>query len=241
LFKARVFVYREGEKSRLAYEDARKDKPASFKLLPGLYDIKVTDDSVPDKPVVNFKGIEIKPGETLEKVAEFTQQGILEVTAVKGGNLFKARVFVYREGEKSRLAYEDARKDKPASFKLLPGLYDIKVTDDSVLDKPVINFKGVKIQSGEILEKIAEFTQEGILEVTAVKGGKPFKANVYVYREGEKSRLGYENAHKERPAVFKLLPGLYDIKVNNTADKSIKELKGVTIESGETQSIEAVF
>ena len=214
-FKARVYVYRQGETSRLAYEDAHGDKPASFKLLPGLYDIKVTDDSVLGKPMVNFKGIEIKSGETLEKIAEFTQQGILEVTAVKGGKPFKARVYVYRQGETSRLAYEDAHGDKPASFKLLPGLYDIKVTDDSVLGKPMVNFKGIEIKSGETLEKIAEFTQQGILEVTAVKGGKPFKARVYVYRQGETSRLAYEDAHGDKPASFKLLPGLYDIKVTD--------------------------
>ena len=163
------------------------------------------------------------------------------MTAIKGGKPFTARVFVYRQGEKSRLAYENAYKDKPASFKLLPGLYDIRLTDDSVLGKPVVNFKGVEIKPDKTLEKMAEFTQEGILEVTAVKDGNPFKANVYVYREGEKSRLAYENAYKDKPASFKLLPGIYDIKVKNTADKSIKELKDVTIESGKTQTIEAAF
>ena len=48
----------------------------------------------------------------------------------------------------------------------------------------MVNFKGIEIKSGETLEKIAEFTQQGILEVTAVKGGKPFKARVYVIPSG---------------------------------------------------------
>jgi hypothetical protein len=43
------------------------------------------------------------------------------------------------------------------------------------------------------------------------------------------------------PASFKLLPGVYDIKVKDSSTKSVKELKDVTIESGKTQTVEAVF
>ena len=127
------------------------------------------------------------------------------------------------------------------AFKLLPGVYDIKVRDDSVPEKPEVNVKGVEVKAGETLEKTVEFTGEGVLEVSPVKAGKLFKAWVYIYRPGEEKQLTYKHSTEKRPASFKLLPGVYDIKVNDTSTKSVKEIKGVTIESGETQTIEALF
>ncbi len=124
---------------------------------------------------------------------------------------------------------------------MLPGVYDIKVTDDSVPEKPVVNVKGLEVKAGETLEKIVEFTGEGFLEVSPVKAGKLFNAWVYIYRPGEKKHLTYKHSTEKRPASFKLLPGVYDIEVKDSSTKSVKELKGLTIESGKTKTIEAVF
>jgi hypothetical protein len=129
----------------------------------------------------------------------------------------------------------------PAAFKLLPEIYDIKVRDDSVPEKPEVNVKGVEVKAGETLEKIVEFTGEGVLEGSPVKAGKPFAAWVYIHRSGEKKHLTYKHSTEKMPAGFKLLPGVYDIKVKDNSTKSVKELNGVTIESGETQTMEAVF
>ena len=124
---------------------------------------------------------------------------------------------------------------------MLPGVYDIMVRDDSVPEKPEVAVKGLEVKPGETLEKVVEFTQEGILEITPVKEGKPFAAWVYISRSGEEEHLTYKHASEKKPAEFKLLPGVYDIKVKDDATKSIKELNGVTIESGKTQTTEVTF
>ncbi|RLB08744.1 MAG: hypothetical protein DRG59_04240, partial [Deltaproteobacteria bacterium] len=50
-FQAYVQIFRQGEEDRLESGYTDPPKPFSIKLLPGTYDIKVLDDSVPDKPV----------------------------------------------------------------------------------------------------------------------------------------------------------------------------------------------
>jgi hypothetical protein len=104
-----------------------------------------------------------------------------------------------------------------------------------------VSIKGVEIKGGETTEKVAEFAQEGILQIMAVKAGKPFRAYVYVYRQGEKDSLISGWIHKDKPRAYKLLAGVYDIKVQDGTTKTVKEFKGITIESGRTQTIEAVF
>ncbi|MFZ1955348.1 MAG: hypothetical protein WAU34_07620, partial [Desulfobacterales bacterium] len=132
-------------------------------------------------------------------------------------------------------------KDQPAVFQLLPGIYDVKVEDFSLPDKPVVNLKAVEIKTGETVEKLAEFVGEGTLSLTALKGGKLFRAQVRVYPEGEKSYLVQKDTGKDQPAVFQLLPGIYDVKVEDFTNRSIQELKCIIIESGKTKIIEAAF
>lgn len=88
--------------------------------------------------------------------------------------------------------------------------------------------------------KQPEFTG-GLLKITATKSGKPFGAWVYIYRSGEKKHMTYKHSTERRPASFKLLPGVYDIKVKDSSTKSVKELRDVTVESGETQTVDVVF
>ncbi len=242
-FQAYVQIYRQGEEDRLESGYTDPPKPFSTKLLPGTYDIKVLDDSVPDKPVVELKGVVIEGGKTTEKIAEFTKEGILKITAIKGGKPFQAYVQIYRQGEEDRLESGYTDPPKPFSIKLLPGTYDIKVLDDSVPDKPVVELKGVVIEGGKTTAKIAEFTKEGILKITAIKGGKPFQAYVQIFRQGEEDRLESGYTDPPKPFSIKLLPGTYDIKVldDSVPDKPVVELKGVIIKSGETQSIVAEF
>jgi hypothetical protein len=53
--------------------------------------------------------------------------------------------------------------------------------------------------------------------------------------------MTYKHATERRPASFRLLPGVYDIKVKDSSTKSVKELRDVTIESGETEAVEVIF
>jgi len=235
-----VFIPDKEASVAAATSSTKIDKPVTIRLKPGSYAVRVTDTELPDKPSVTFPGVEIEVGKTVEKTAEFSG-GLLKVTATKNGKLFATWVYIYRQGEKKELTYKHTTEKRPASFKLLPGVYDIKVKDDSVPEKPVVSVKGLEIKPGETLEKIVEFTREGILEVTTVKEGKLFGAWVYIYRQGEKKELTYKHTTEKRPATFKLLPGVYDVKAKDSSTKSVKELKDVTIESGKTQSIKVIF
>ena len=168
---------------------------------------------------------------------------ILKVTALKDGKPFQAYVQIFRQGEEDRLESGYTDPPKPFSIKLLPGTYDIKVLDDSVPDKPVVELKDVVIESSKTTEKIAEFTKEGILKITAIKGGKPFQAYVQIYRQGEEDRLESGYTDPPKPFSTKLLPGTYDIKVidESVPNSPVVELKGVVIKSGETRSVVADF
>ena len=241
LFRAHVYIYHEGEKYHLVRKDTSTDQPAIFQLLPGIYDVKVEDFSLPDKPVVNIKAVEIQSGETVEKMAEFVGEGTLSLNAIKGSKLFRAHVFIYPEGDKNYLVRKDTSTEQPAVFQLLPGIYDVKVEDFSLPDKPVVNIKAVEIQSGETVEKMAEFVGEGTLSLNAIKGSKLFRAHVFIYPEGDKNYLVRKDTSTDQPAVFQLLPGIYDVKVEDFSDRSVKEFKGVVIESGKTNMMEAVF
>ena len=235
-----VFIPEKEESVKTATSSTRIEKPVIIRLKPGSYAVRVTDTGLTDKPSITFPGVEIEVGKTVEKTAEFSAS-YLKVMATKDGKPFNAWVYIYQPGEEKQLTYMHSTEKRPASFKLLPGVYDIKVRDDSVPEKPEVNEKGVEVKAGETLEKIVEFTGEGVLEVSPVKAGKLFNAWVYIYRPGEEKQLTYKHATEKRPAAFKLLPGVYDIKVKDTSTKSVKELNGVTIESGETQTIDAVF
>ena len=193
--------------------------------------------------MVELKDVVIESSKTTEKIAEFTKEGILKITAIKGGKPFQAYVQVYRQGEEDRLESGYTDPPKPFSIKLLPGTYDVKVLDDSVPDKPVVELKGVVIEGGKTTEKIAEFTKEGILKITALKGGKPFQAYVQIYRQGEEDRLESGYTDPPKPFSTKLLPGTYDIKVidESVPNSPVVELKGVVIKSGETRSVVADF
>lgn len=239
---AHIDVLTPDKKERVAAANTTRstDKPARIRLEPGLYAVKVTDTGLPEKPSVTFADIKIQQGKTVAKTAEFTASH-LKVMATKQGGPFRAHVRVYAEGEKRHLAQKDTSKDQPAVFQLLPGIYDVKVEDFSLPDKPVVSLKGVEVKAGETIEKIAEFASEGTLSLTAIKGGKLFRAHVWVYPEGEKRHLVRKDTSKDQPAVIDLLPGIYDIKVEDFSDRSFKEFKGIVIESDKTNNMEATF
>ncbi len=235
-FQAYVRVFRQGENDHMAVGYTDPPSPFSLKLLPGVYDVWVQDGSVPDKPVVQLKGVNIEPGKTTEKVAEFTKEGLLKVTAIKAGKPFVAYVRVFRQGENDHLTVGYTDPPNPFSLKLLPGVYDIRVQDGSVPDKPVVQLKGINIEPGKTTEKVAEFAKEGLLKVTAIKAGKPFVAYVRVFRHGENDHMSVGYTDPPNPFSLKLLPGVYDIRVQDGSvpDKPVVQLKGINIEPGKT-------
>jgi Ca-activated chloride channel homolog len=243
LFSANCEVYttdESGEKKVLT-GDWTRDDAATFKLLPGTYDLIVTNNEDAGSPKVSFPGITIEPGKTLEKTADFSG-GTLRVKALRNGKLFSANCEVYttEEGEKKVLT-GDWTRDDAATFKLLPGIYDLTVTDSDDAGEPKVSFSGITIEPGKAVEKTAEFSG-GTLKVKALRKGKLFSANcqVYTMEEGEKKLLTGDWS-RDDAATFKLVPGVYFVVVEDGDSHEKKEFKDVNIEAGKAQNLEAAF
>ncbi len=90
---------------------------------------------------------------------------------------------------------------------------------------------------------VSEAQPFGFLEVTATKRGAPFRAHVWIHPEGGKNYLVRKDTGKEGPAVFQLLPGVYDVRVEDFSlpDKPTVRLKSVVVESGKTETIDVAF
>jgi len=82
---------------------------------------------------------------------------VLKVIAVKQGKPFQAYVQIFRQGEEDYLESGFTDPPNPYSLKLLPGVYGIKVQDETVPDKPVVEMKGVVIESGKTESLVANF------------------------------------------------------------------------------------
>ncbi|MFP5213784.1 MAG: vWA domain-containing protein [Acidobacteriota bacterium] len=232
----------EGGKKRVAQGWTRKDG-ALLKLEPGVYDLVVQNQEDAGKPVLNFPGITIEADKTLEKVADFSG-GALKVMASRNGKAFSALCTVFpAEGEERKIVTRGWAREEGATFQLLPGVYDIVVENQEDASKPKVELKGITIEAGKTVEKIAEFSG-GTLKVKASRNGKVFAALCTVFpAEGEERKIVTRGWAREEGATFQLLPGVYDLVVENQEDASKPkvELKGITIEAGKTVEKVAEF
>lgn len=147
-FVAKIRVYRPGTNSEVASADTSVHNPETIKLLPGVYDVKVIDLwEMEQEPVVSFTGIRIDPSVTIEKTAEFSE-GYLKVSALKNAKPFDASVDVYNPQTNRRVASGDTSSENPMTMKLLPGIYDVKVTDSWGTGESK-DFKGIHIGAQE--------------------------------------------------------------------------------------------
>ncbi|MFC2171360.1 VWA domain-containing protein [Acidobacteriota bacterium] len=236
IFNARVHVFKAGEKEPVASSWTHEES-AEFNLQPGVYDIMVEDREVVSVPAVRFKGVTIKSGESVKKIATFTE-GTVKITAVKNGKAFNARVHAFAAGEKTPVTASWTH-EKAATFRLLPGTYDVVIEDKEVATIPTKKLTGIEVKSEQTIEKTVEFV-EGLLKVTAIKAGKVFNARVHVLPAGGKKDVAASWTH-EKTATFRLLPGTYDIRARDPSDDSTREKKGVSVSAADTISIDINF
>ena len=243
-FEARVDVYRQsGNKSMGSRNTWYRHKPAEFKLTPGTYYLKVTDRSVTPHQRQEIRDIEIVSGQTVEKILSFGEAGILRITAKKGEQPFEARADVYRQSDNKRIEDKNTwYRKKPAEFKLVPGTYYLKVTDRSVTPHQRQEIRDIEVVSGQTVEKTVSFVAGGILLIKAIKESQPFEARVDVYRQSDNKRMGDKNTwYRKKPAEFKLVPGIYYIKVYDRKTKETKEIRDIEVVSGQTMEKTVAF
>jgi Ca-activated chloride channel family protein len=145
-FTAKIHVYKKDTGEEVASTDTSVSNPQIVKILPGTYDIKVTDQwRMQQEPSVTYSAVQIGPATTVEKTARFTE-GYLKVGATKGGQPLDAGIYVYKQGTTDRQASTDTSVNNPETIPLVPGVYDVKVTDAWGTDE-VKEFKGIAIEA----------------------------------------------------------------------------------------------
>ncbi|MFO7876992.1 MAG: hypothetical protein R6U55_10480, partial [Desulfovermiculus sp.] len=95
-------------------------------------------------PVVVLEDIEVEPGQTVSKQAQFVREGKLRIEAFQGGRSLHVYAKVYKGDDRVAFGWLDEGKGK--TFKLLPGTYrvEVKGPDDQVKEQ-----KAIGIQSGQ--------------------------------------------------------------------------------------------
>ncbi len=235
-----------------AEEDGKTWVPASIsaetgmseiRLAPGLYSARVKDSTVSggSAPEVRWDHIEIGAGERVRRTADFSDGSIL-LTALRNGTPQKTTVRYYRQGEtKSFHSEQTHAKTGVVKRKLLPGNYRIEVIDGEIVGKPSVVFDPLEIALGQTTEKTAEFFS-GELIIHATYNGAPIAAPVEVFDEqGKKVFKNWTNWPKNGTRIVQLPPGVYTVSVTYQKEKSTKTFEGVLINSGEMQTLEAVF
>jgi hypothetical protein len=182
--------------------------------------------------------VEVVAGQTVERIATFAKEGILHVKAIKKNAPYKSQVWVYSQDNKQRGNSWTRADGTPAEFKLMPGIYSIKVQDPVPAQRPIIEIKDVEVVADQVVERVATFGQGGILHVKAVKNNAPAKTYVKVFRQEDDKYMGDDWTREDgKPAEYKLLPGLYKIYLQ---DPSVKQRPEIWIENVEIKADQTV-
>ena len=236
LFGALVEVYTADDRRTVAAGYGDDKKPYSEKIPPGTYDIVVRDLSVPEKPFLELKGIEIEVGQTNHQAAEFVQEGMLAIAATKAGRPFVAFFRMHKAGERSYFHSGYTKAGQALTHKVLPGRYDVFFQDGSVLQKPELWVRDVVVEAGKTGEAVIDFSQSGDLDLEATKAGRPFVAFFRMHKAGESSYFlsGYTKAGQA--LTHKVVPGRYDVFFQDRSVLQKPELwvRDVVVEADKT-------
>ena len=154
-FEAQADVYRQSDNKNMGSKNTwYREKPAEYKLVPGKYYLKVADRSVTPFQYQEIRDIEIASGQTVEKTLTFVAGGVLKITATKEGQPFDARATVYRQSDNKNMGRKNTwYRKKPAEFRLVPGIYYVKLSDR----KTKKEIWDIEILSGQTIEKTIMF------------------------------------------------------------------------------------
>ena len=223
------------------------DGVAEVKLVPGVYELTIKNQEEAGNPTVSFAGITVEAGKTVEKVADFSG-GTLKVKALRNGKPVGAWYEVFKAGsdsEKESVASNPVG-DNGEEIKLVPGTYDLTLRNQEDAGNPTVNFAGITIEAGKIVEKVANFSG-GTLKVKALKNGKPIGAWYEVFKAGAEGNSEKEsvasNPVGDNGEEIKLVPGVYDLTLKNQQDDGnpTRDFAGIKIEAGKTVEKVAEF
>ena len=241
LFNGFVEVYTVKHRRNVVSGYADDNKPFSMRIPPGTYDIVVRDMSVPEKPSIELKGIEVQLGKTSSETVEFALEGVLAVLATKAGEPFAAFFRMHKAGESSYFHSGYTKPGQPLGQKVMPGRYDVFFRDHSVLNKPEDWVRDVVVEAGRTGKAVFDFPGSGTLALTVTQGGRPAAAFFRMHKAGESSYFHSGYTKPGQPLTHDVQAGRYDVffRDHSVLNKTEVWVRDVVVEAGRTG--EALF
>jgi hypothetical protein len=99
--------------------------------------------------------------------------------------------------------------------------------------------KNIRLREGGSINKLVAF-HDGTLKVVAKREGEGLYVKVEAYRAGTRDRVAFGFSNRVTGvAKLTLNEGVYDIEVHE--HNNVKRFDNITIKSGKTNSLDAVF
>ncbi len=240
-FEGHIFYFRQGEKKPFHNENANpKTGQLKRQLLPGVYRVEVKTDSIAGKPTVVIDLLEILPGSTVEKTAEFFS-GEVTVAATLNGEPYNMPFKIYdSSGKEFYKASTEGRTKGQRLVRLPAGAYTIKVTTN--VDSSTKSFENVIVETEQFQTVEADFWF-GKLTIAATLNGQPYNTPFEVYDSTGKKVLGKWTQGNVQGQRTEMLPeGLYTIKIISIKDKNqVLMFENVEVKNGETTERTGTF
>lgn len=220
--------------------------PRVFGLAAGTYDVEVSAVRIPGAAPVRFAGVELKDGDEVERVADFSG-GEISVNVTSHGELHDAAVTVRRAGTNDDVTAGRTYKSgnsNPRTLNVTAGTYDVEIGSVEISGKPTHVWQGIEVGGGDAVELSHDFPA-GTLKVGATAGGALQDAVVSVRPAGGGSQVAggrtYTDA-KTNPKTFTLSPGSYAVTVKPVRLKGVDAYETtVQVEAGGTTEVTASF
>ncbi len=169
-----------------------------------------------------------------EVVEKAKPRGELRVTAMRNGKPIPGRMEVFKPGAaQSLLSSRTVQIKADAGTVLEPGTYDVTVIDAETAGKPEVALKGIEIERGAVVEKVADFSG-GKVVLGVMRNGEKVTGAIYVSDPATGKRVTGSDTSVNNPETVNLQPGTYDIKVTcgGLPGEPSVEYKGIVIDNG---------
>ena len=230
------YIFDAGTTHRVTSSDTSSDNPKIVKLNPGTYDLQVVYRGSKPETERRFNGIEIKPGQTEERKAEFGE-GQLSIEVLVNGKKGSAGYYVFDAGTNNRVTSSDTSSNNPKIINLNAGIYDLKVVYRKAIPEKEIVLKNIEVVQARTLEQRIEY-QEGILNVKVTSGGQPTRGGLSFFRVGDSRRIATGDAEKP----IRMQPGQYEVVVKAyKLERKPEKRFPFTIQAGQTTNLDVDF
>ena len=230
-FNGHIYYYHQGENKHFHNENAHpKTGQLKRQLLPGVYRIEVKTDSIAGKPTVVIDSLEIPPGSTVKKTAEFFS-GEVTIASTLNGEPYGMPFKVYNSaGKEIYKAWTEGHTKGQRLVRLPAGTYTIKVTTN--VDGSIKSFENVIVETGQPQTVKADFSF-GKLTIAATLNGQPFSTPFEIYDSAGKQVRKNWTQNGQRTEM--LAEGVYSIKIINIKNKKqVVTFENVQVKTGET-------